>query len=215
MKKNVKIISGITAVAALSIGALAIAGTANSKEWKLPTELEAGVATASANPTTGAEIRIDKHDNVQKKPGEKAGLIDETTNRSYFTIEISNTQLLDQCPARVGDIKLKPTRSKFLVLDVKASMAKDIPQKVASGPDEIFMPLIAEAFSVTSPNGKIDRKVASEMSWGCFDDSVLLPAVLNPGESVKGKVVLDVGTTRGTVAFDPENNGGWSWPFGS
>lgn len=215
MKKNTKITTGIVgALAALSIGAVAFAGSANSNEWELKDDLKAGAPTASANPTTGAEVKIDQHDNVQKKEGEQAGLVDEKTKKSYFSIEVTNTKLVDHCKARVGDVMLKPERTKFLVLDVEASLSKDVPKKISGTTDELFMPLIAEAFSVVKPDGKIDRNLASEMSWGCFDDAVLLPALVNPGQSVKGKVVLDVDTTRGKVAFDPENNGGWSWPFG-
>lgn len=76
------------------------------------------------------------------------------------------------------------------------------------------MPLVAEAFSVTSAGGTVERNLTSETAWGCFEDSVLLPPVVNPGQSVTGKVVLDVDAPAGRVAYDPENNGGWSWPYG-
>ncbi len=45
-------------------------------------------------------------------------------------------------------------------------------------------------------------------------DSELAPSFLNPGEKAKGKIVLDVAASNGKVVYDPEGNGGWSWPFG-
>lgn len=213
MKKQGMIIAGL-AILGVCAGAIGLGTAANSDEWKLPADLTAGPAIAEINPSTGAEVKIDRFDNVQKKAGEAAGLIDEETNTNYFTIEVTNSQLLGSCNSRVGKHSLKPTRSRFLVLDVKASLAASVSQKVGGSANDLFMPLVAEAFSVTTGNGTPERNVTSETAWGCLDDAVLLPAVVNPGQSVSGKVVLDVDAIKGNVAYDPENNGGWSWPYG-
>ncbi|WP_411730976.1 hypothetical protein [Paeniglutamicibacter sp.] len=102
----------------------------------------------------------------------------------------------------------------FLVLDVSASLAGSVIEKAGGGPDGLCMPLVAETFSVTSASGVQDRNVTSEEAWGCFDDAQLLPPVINPGQSVSGKIVLDIEEPRGRVVYDPEGNGGWSWPYG-
>ncbi|OIH83808.1 hypothetical protein BLJ79_13980 [Arthrobacter sp. UCD-GKA] len=217
MKKQGKIITGVVssaAVVGLVAWGIGFAGAASSNEWKLPGDLVAGPAIAEANPSTGTAVKTDRFDNVQKKIGEKAGLIDEQTNKSYFTIEVTKTQLLSRCTSRVGNQQLAPTRSRFLVLDVKATLAASVSEQVGGSTQDLFMPLVAEAFSVTTSSGTPDRNVTSETAWGCFDDSVLLPPVVNPGQSVTGKVVLDVDATKGKVAYDPEDNGGWSWPYG-
>lgn len=218
MKKKNKIITGavsLAAVVGIAASALTMAGAANSDEWAIPAELEAGAPIAQENPSTGEDVKIDRFDNVQKDEGEKAGLVDESSNKSYFTIEVSNPTLLDQCPSRVDSTKLKPTRSKFLVLDVKATLANKVSDKVSGTTEELFMPLIAEAWSITGSTGAINRNVTSETAWGCYTDAELLPALVNPGQTVSGKVVLDVDEIKGKVAYDPENNGGWSWPFGA
>jgi hypothetical protein len=216
MNKQGRILTSVAAGATgLGIVAWAIgaAGTASSVEWAIPAELQAGPAIATVNPATGSEVKIDRFDNVQKKSGEQAGLIDEKTKKSYFTIEVTGSKLVDSCQPRVGTTALKPTRSKFLVLDVEASLDADVAGKVG-GSGELFMPLVAEAFSVTTGSGKPERNVGSETAWGCFADSVLLPPVVNPGQSVSGKMVLDVDQLTGNVAYDPQDNGGWSWPYG-
>lgn len=213
MKKQSMIITGL-AILGLSAGAIGLGTAANSDEFKLPADLLAGPAIAEINPSTGAEVKTDRFDNVQKKAGETAGLLDEKTNTNYFTIEVTNSQVLDSCTARVGNHRLKPTRSRFLVLEVRASLAASVSHKVGGSDNELFMPLVAEAFSVTTGNGTPERNVTSETAWGCLEDAVLLPPVVNPGQSVSGKVVLDIDAPRGKVAYDPENNGGWSWPYG-
>ena len=213
MKKQGMIITCL-AILGLSAGAIGLGTAANSDEWKFPADLKAGPAIAEINPSTGAEVKIDRFDNVQKKAGEAAGLFDEKTNTNYFTIEVTNSQVLSSCNARVGNHRLKPSRSLFLVLDVKASLAATVSQKVGGSASELFMPLVAETFSVTTGNGTPERNLTSEAAWGCLEDAVLLPPVVNPGQSVSGKVVLDVDAPKGKVAYDPENNGGWSWPYG-
>ncbi|WP_152426137.1 hypothetical protein [Paeniglutamicibacter gangotriensis] len=167
-----------------------------------------------ADASTGTTVKTDAHKNVQKKVGEKAGLIDEKTKENYFTIEVTNATLASECTPRVGSAPLAPTRSIFLILDINATLAADVADKVGGDPEESYMPLVAETFSVATEQGTPDRNVTSETAWGCFDDSVLLPPVVNPGQTVTGKLVLAVEVTQGRVAYDPQENGGWSWPYG-
>ena len=168
----------------------------------------------AADPSTGTTVKTDAHKHVEKDVGEKAGLIDEKTQEDYFTIEVTNTTLASECTPRVGSAPLAPTRGTFLILDISATLAADVADKVGGDPEESYMPLVAGTFSVATGNGKADRNVTSETAWGCFDDSVLLPPVVNPGQTVTGKLVLDVEATQGRVAYDPQENGGWSWPYG-
>lgn len=217
MRAHGKIIAGTTsAVVVASFAAWGI-GYAASAPTHGPTptaDLGAGPAIAETNPSTGRKVKADALDNVEKGPGQQAGLFDEQTKTSYFTIEVTDSEVVDDCTPRVGTDKLRPIRTAFLVLEVSASLADSVAEKAGGGPEDLFMPLVAEAFSVSNPGGEVDRNVTSETAWGCFDDAQLLPPVVNPGQSVSGKVGLDVGVPRGRVAYDPEDNGGWSWPYG-
>lgn len=217
MKKQGKAITAVASVAVLvGLGAwgIGLAGTASGDDPEPPPDLEAGPVVAETNPTTGDKVKTDKFGNVEKSPGEKAGLVDARTNKSYFTIEVTNSAVVDQCDPRVGIDKLKPTRTAFLVLDITASLDANVSKNVGGHGGELYMPLVAETFSVAGSSGTPDRNVTSETAWGCFDDAVLLPPVVNPGQSVTGKLVLDVDALTGQVTYDPENNGGWSWPYG-
>ncbi len=111
---------------------------------------------ATANPTPEASVKADGFDNVQKQLGEEAGLIDEKTRKSYFTFEVATAQLLDSCPSRMGGPKLRPTRSHFLVLDVETELKEQVGEKTGGNPEELFMPLVTDAFSVIDADGKID-----------------------------------------------------------
>lgn len=226
MRKQGKAITAVASVAVLvGLGAcgIGLAGTASGDALESPPDLDAGPVVAETNPT-GDKVKTDKFDNVEKGPGEKAGLVptgpppghdvDARTNKSYFTIEVTNSEVVGQCDPRVGIDKLKPTRTAFLVLDITATLDANVSKNVGGDGGELYMPLVAETFSVAGSNGAPDRNVTSETAWGCFDDAVLLPPVVNPGQSVTGKLVLDVDAVTGQVTYDPENNGGWSWPYG-
>lgn len=217
MKTRGKIVTGaasIAAVAGFAAWSFGYATTATIDPPEPPADVSAGPAIAESNPSTGDKVKTDEFDNVDKAPGEQGGLIDEETKTSYFTIEVTSSTLLSECEPRVGDGKLQPTRTAFLVLDISASLADSVAEKAGGTPGDLFMPLVAEAFSVTTASGASDRDITSETAWGCFDDGQLLPPVVNPGQSVSGKVVLDVKSVQGKVAYDPEGNGGWSWPYG-
>lgn len=123
--------------------------------------------------------------------------MDEKTKKTYFTVKVAKSQLLESCPDRMGGPNLKPERSKFLVLDIEAS-------KVGGSKSDLYMPLLAEAFSVVDAKCGINRSAASDAAWGCRKDSQLAPAIINPGEKVPGKIVLDIAANKGKVAYDPE-----------
>lgn len=208
----------ITLLSAACVAAVGIGfgvPVANGSMFQLPAGLQAGPDKAAQDPITGKKVETDRHDNVAKKQGETAGLVDENGGKKYFTFEVLSTQAVSSCTPRVGGGKLKPENGYFLIVDVKANMAAGITAKVDGSPSDIFMPVIAEAFSVASPAGKLQRDVGSAAAFGCLAEEDLAPPMISPGESLRGKVVLDVPFDSGRVVYDPEENGGWSWPFGS
>ncbi|GAA4370609.1 hypothetical protein [Paeniglutamicibacter cryotolerans] len=210
-KARITLLSVVCVVAVgLGFGIPAAKGTM----FQLPAELQAGSDTAVQDPISGKKVVTDKHDNVAKKRGETAGLVDEHDGKTYFTFEVLSAKTVSSCTPRVGVGMLKPENGYFLVVDVKASMAASISQQVGGSSVDIFMPVIAEAFSVLSPTGKIQREVASAAAFGCLTEKELAPPLISPGEKLRGKVVLDVPFDDGRVVFDPEENGGWSWPLG-
>ena len=204
------VLSGLLVVGAILLASNAAQGGASQP----PTQLQASADTAMATPTPDASVTTDRFGNIQKQLGEEAGLVDEKTNESYFTFEVVTARLLDSCPSRMGGPELRPTRSHFLVLEVKTELKKQAGEKAGGSSEELFMPLVTEAFSVIDADGRGDGDVSSDKAWECYEDSELAPSFLNPGEKAMGNIVLDVAAPKGRVVYDPESKGGWSWPFG-
>lgn len=187
-------------------------GTVAAQSDKAPGLEQQGPEAMEVDPTSGATVTMDTMDNVEKNVGEAAVLADDEGDR-LFSLEITKVTAAKDCPARVGSFRLTPKNGTFLILDVEASLDRDIAHKVAGTEEEMFMPLVSQAFSVTGPTGVIEREVASESAWGCLGEDELAPALVNPGQKVTGKIVLDVPYEGGTVVYDPNSNGGWSWPY--
>ncbi len=158
---------------------------------------------AEPSPTTGESPKVDGFDNIQKQLGEEAGLVDEKTKKTYFTFEITQARLRDSCPSRMGGPDLRPTRSHFLVLDVETELERTVGEKTGGSSEDLFMPLVTEAFAVIDAEGKIDEAVSSDTAWECYQDSELAPSFLNPGQKAKGKIVLDVAASQGGSRLRP------------
>ncbi|WP_336705547.1 hypothetical protein [Micrococcus terreus] len=175
---------------------------------------QGGAGVAQVNPQDGSPVQVDAQDNVVKTAGETGGLVD-STGQEVFTVQVESVTAHQSCPARVGDRELSSVHGTFLYVDVRAELDEAVGQSVDAAEDELFLPLAVEAFTVTGPDGTVYDLPASEMSWGCLTDDELLPPVINPGQTLEGIVVLDVPVTEGTVTYDPDRTGGWSWTFGS
>lgn len=175
---------------------------------------QGGAGVAQANPQDGSPVQVDENDNVVKTAGETGGLVD-SSGQEVFTVQVESVTAQQSCPARVGDQQLENVNGTFLYVDVNAELKQSVDQSVDAAQDELFLPLATEAFTVTGPDGTVYEMPASEMSWGCLSNDELLPPVINPGEALEGILVLDVPVTEGTVNYDPDRTGGWSWAFGS
>lgn len=197
--------------AVILAGSVAL-GTVAAHSTKAPELEQHGPEALTMDPSSGADVTTDRLDNVEKDVGDAAVLAAED-GKKLFTLEVGKITVARDCPARVGNFRLAPENGTFLILDVEARLDRDISKEVSGSADELFMPLVSQAFSVTGPQGVIEREVASESAWGCLGDDLLAPALVNPGQKVSGKIVLDVPYQTGTVVYDPNNNGGWSWPY--
>ncbi len=224
-KKGLIAVVSVSSATALIVAFVLASNAANGGMQQPPTQLQSGADAAEANPPTGSEVdeanptaganaKTDRFGNIKKQLGEEAGLVDDKTKKTYFSFEITKAQLLDSCPSRMGGPNLRPTRSQFLVLDVETALEMNVGEKTGGSPEDLFMPLVTEAFSVIDAGGKRDGNVSSDKAWECYEDSELAPSFLNPGQKAKGKIVLDVAASGGRVVYDPEGKGGWSWPFG-
>jgi hypothetical protein len=172
-----------------------------------------GFAVAPTAPagTGAAPAEVSERGHVRKDLGEPGGLTDGADGGVLFEISVDAARLSATCPGRGVDVS--PANGHFLVLDVTASLSPDAADGADPGQD-VFMPLVAEAFDVVGPGGAVQETTVTDASWACFDDDELLPPFLEPGGTVSGKVVLDSASDSGVVVYAPGGEAGWEWEFG-
>ncbi|MCK6211791.1 hypothetical protein KZX45_14675 [Georgenia sp. EYE_87] len=121
---------------------------------------------------------------------------------------VAGVEVLESCPGR--GLEVEPRLGQFVVLDVRASLVG--PDGGAPGADA-FAALTPDVFGIAAPDGRVQEIVVTEGAWGCYEDAELLPPFVDPGETVRGKVVLDSATEHGWVIYAPEPTTGWEWKF--
>ncbi|MFC0581354.1 hypothetical protein [Micrococcoides hystricis] len=179
-------------------------------------QTEPAEATDSESPepseTTPEEPTEDSDSaHVEKEADEPAVITDEEGKTELFTLTVETVQHAQTCPARVGGQTLTPENGQFLILDATATMKPLSAWPENTNAEEAFVPVLADTFKVTLADGQELSDVQSESSWGCFQDTELLPSFISAGETKSGKIVLDVPAGATSVIYDPLNSGGWSW----
>ena len=197
---------------ALGVATLLSAATSTADTPNAPTSSADGLAVATTAPegTAAAAPEVSERGHVHKDLGEPGGLTDAADGGVIFEISVDSVTVSTTCPGRGVDVA--PVNGHFLVLDVAASLSADAADGAAAGED-VFMPLVAEAFDVVAPGGTLQETTVTDASWACFDDGELLPPFLEPGGSVSGKVVLDSASDSGVVVYAPDGEAGWEWEF--
>lgn len=143
-------------------------------------------------------------------PGER---VEIAVDEGDLLLVLDSVDVLASCPSR-GAPTQEPQFEHFLVLEVTAALSSPTAGSddgAASSPS--YAPLGAEMFRVRSPDGEYQPITSTEESWACFENAELLPAFVDAGETVSGKVVLDVATRHGSVSYAPHVPSDWHWAF--
>lgn len=155
-------------------------------------------------------IEVAASGNIRKDLGEAAGLSIAGSEVASFEFSVNDIAVVTSCPGRGVDVA--PTLGYFVVIQISAAVRADLGAGLGGG-EELFMPLVAEAFDVVDADGT-PRALPTEASWACFDDAVLAPPFVGAGEAASGKVVLDSAVASGTLVYAPGDAAGWEWQFG-
>ena len=153
----------------------------------------------------GEVVAVDGEGNVWKVIGESGGLSSADGQTVLFELSIDSAEYASTCPGREGETIT--ATGEFLVLHVTATLSAEI-TAIATGEDDVFMPVIPDLFVARDPSGT--PAPASEAAWGCYGPELILPFV-EPGTTHAGLIVLDVPARGGTVTYDPDGSGGWTW----
>lgn len=106
---------------------------------------------ASEDPLSEETPSMDDEGHVMKDLGEDAGLVDDN-DQEVFAFTITDVEILDSCPARVGTDELYPEHEVFLAVQVEARLSTNVQDYFDDNTEDTFMPLVADAFSVTGSN---------------------------------------------------------------
>lgn len=167
------------------------------------------VAPAPPSQSGVQSIEVAPNGNVRKAVGEPAGLTLPGSDTSFFELVVENIAVLTSCPGR--GVTASPVHGHFIVIDVVATMSAEV-AALADGGDEVYMPIVAEAFRITGRNGEVAPIGPTEPSWACYEDDQLAAAFLGPGESTQGLIVLDSPVATGILSYEPAGPG-WEWEF--
>lgn len=173
------------ALAAAACGAAVLAGC---------TSATGPTAAPSSDPSTAAVVHSGETVEVDVDGG-------------TLQLVLDSAEVLTSCPGR-GIPTQVPFFDYFLVLDLQATLITD-----PATPGASYAPLGAEMFRVRATDGSFQPIISTEASWECLESAQLLPAFVDNGETVSGKVVLDVATEHGSVSYEALVPVDWHWTF--
>lgn len=199
-------------VVAAILGAATLAGCASSTQG--PTTEPSSSASAGQSTSGGTGDVVE--------PGEP---VEVAVDGGTLRLVLDSVELATSCPGR-GVPTQVPSFAYFLVLEVTATLegdatAADGAATAAGGetagggvtPAALYASLGAEMFRIAAPDGTLQTISTTAESWECYPDAELLPAFVDGGETVSGKVVLDAMTEHGTVSYAPRGESDWHWVF--
>ena len=163
------------------------------------------IAVLDETPVGGDDVAVDAAGHIIKQIGESGGLSSADGQDVLFEITVDSATVSPTCPGRTGETITAD--GEFLILHVTATVAPEMAD-LAPGED-VFMPVIPELFVARDAAGT--PAAPSEAAFGCYGEGELILPFVEPGTTHEGLVVLEVAGPGGTVTYDPDGSGGWSW----
>ncbi|MHA7279783.1 hypothetical protein ACX80H_08520 [Arthrobacter sp. MDT2-2] len=145
--------------------------------------------------------------NLVKQIGETAGIRD--ANGEYLVTFVVNSISTDVvCTASDPE---PSENGVFAVVDV---LVQTSPNMLNSDLIEYFN-MDADAFTAIGPDGTTSNASHfTAATFYCLDDSEVLPSSIGPGETARGKVVLDLQNPSGTLIYeDFWTESAWEWTY--
>lgn len=190
---------------------LALAGCSSTTSG--PQATAPNVEAATVAPTqSGSDQNLTPRGNLAKKIGEPFGIhAEDNPDRNVVTYVVKDIEVDPQCTAPYVQ---EPEHGRFIAVDMEVETVAD-PEFT----EVMYGPIApgANSFKMIDANGTTVNSVASGPSYGCFNQSEMMPSTVGPGERAAGKIVLDVPSVEGTLIYR-ENvmpDGGWEFEIPS
>lgn len=200
----------VLGIALLGLG-LAGCSSAESAPQSTPTS----PAVAPATPVDAGrgeatdEGEKSERGNIIKKVGQAAGITDQdNSDDTLVNFVVKNIEVDPPCTAEYAE---PAENGHFVTVDIAAETGPaKVFEKLNYGNDFSFSPGL---WKFVTPQGTTVNSIASTSSFMCLNQQEQLPATIGPAEKVRGKIVLDVPSTKGTAIYDDIATGtGWEWP---
>lgn len=166
--------------------------------------LTAGCSSSTSSSTDGTSTSAGEQGGGRRGVVEAGEPVEVAVEGGTLRLVLDSIELVTTCPGR-GVPTQTPSFAYFLVLELTATL---------EGHEDVSSAALgAETFRITGPDGRPQTISSTAQSWECFDGSELLPAFVEAGQSVSGKVVLDAMSEHGTVSYAPRGSSDWRWSF--
>lgn len=199
MRGNLRV--GAVLVVAVMTGTGGCAAPASESEPGPGTSASPGAVGLSARGNVAATVG----DPVEAPVGEGSPIL--------LSLTVDEVRVLQSCSGRAEPTQ-RPDFGQFVVLEVTAVLQASGTEPSDLPPDaRTYAGLGAERFRIFDTEGAVQEITSTDASWACFEDSELLPAFVDVGQTVSGYVVLDSASPHGAVVFSPDDAAGWEWAF--
>lgn len=214
MKRAIAMVSGLALILSLaacgdaaSNGGAQPGGTASAGA---PTTAPSSPTPTESSPTDAAapgsaEAFAEQHGHKLKKWGEEAGITDPMNDGVLVKWTLTNPQFDIQCDAQMAEA---PKNGHYVSLDATVETSRNYDKDHSEGFD-ISYGWKYYLKDGTVFNGPVDS--GSYQAFGCLQENEKIRNLYS-GEKGSGKIVFDLPTTDGTLAYEYDGVG-WEYPL--
>lgn len=146
--------------------------------------------------------------NLAKEIGEPFGIhTEEKPDQNVVTYVVKNIDVDPEC---TNPYPQEPEHGRFIAVDMEVETAAD-PEFTEVM--QIPVSPSARSFKMIDANGTTVNSVSSGPSYGCLNQSEMMPSQVGAGERATGKIILDVPSVEGTLIYSESvmSDGGWEF----
>lgn len=190
-----------------AVACLALAGCSSADPAPRATAPNVDAATPAAARTDDNQEHTPRG-NLAKEIGEPFGIhADDNRDRNVVTYVVKGIEVDPQC---TNPYPQEPEHGRFIAVDMEVETAAD-PEFT----EVMQIPISpsAHSFKMIDANGTTVNSVSSGPSYGCLNQSEMMPSQVGPDERATGKIILDVPSAEGTLIYREAvmADGGWEF----
>lgn len=189
--------------------------TASSKPSSSPSES----SSPSKSESSSAKASDKESDKAEAGDGEKSsrgngiatvggdGLVVTEDGETLATVVLNSIEVDPQC---TGDYVREAENGHLVTMDFSVKTESALAES-----DNPSFDISAFDFKVIKSDGSTSNaELYTSATYSCLKDTETIPDEIGPGETVSGKLVLDVESPEGTLIWKPfYDASGWEWTY--